>query len=469
MYKPYPRQQEAIDKMVAFVESKTTKKGLFVYPTSFGKSVVIANVASKFPDKYFINLVPKKELLEQNYEKYTSYGYEGSICSASLGSNDIGKVTFATIGTLKKHIDFFKDKEVVILSDEAQNGSLKGSQLDKFVNGIKSCKLVGTTATPLRLKPGMGGSELKMMNRMRDCIFTSIEDVVQIQEVVEEGKWTKLLYDVEDMDESALQLNTTGTDYTLKSLKLFSEKNDIVSKCEAAVKKLLSEGRTSIIVYTSFIEEAEALQQRLNNCMALHSKMDKNLRDLTVKEFKEGNLQVVANVGILIEGFDKPDLSAIVMARPTNSITIYYQSIGRLVRLHPDKKNAKVVDLSGNFNKFGKVEDINFEDSKFWGGWNAFSGDKLLTNYPLGSKMVPTKQSLEESWKRNQDYKNRLKQKADPVFNFGMFKGSKLSEVRKDKRGKNYLAWLMEQKDWKWYGEAGKALQRAIKEELKLV
>src|SRR5699024_2991031 len=112
-YKPRPRQQEAIDKMVEFVNSKTTKKGIFVYPTSFGKSIVIANVASMFPDKYFINIVPKKELLEQNYEKYTSYGYKGSVCSASLGSNEISKVTFATIGTLKKHLDFFKDKDVV--------------------------------------------------------------------------------------------------------------------------------------------------------------------------------------------------------------------------------------------------------------------------------------------------------------------------------------------------------------------
>src|SRR5699024_4923477 len=146
---------------------------------------------------------------------------------------------------LKKHLDFFKDKDVVILHDECQNGSLKDSQLDLFFKGIKKCKLVGTTATPLRLKPSMGGTELKMMNRMRDCLYTSIEDVVQIQDMVEQDYWTDLLYEVEDIDETSLQLNTTGTDYTLQSLKKFSEENNIIEKCETVSKRLSADGRNS--------------------------------------------------------------------------------------------------------------------------------------------------------------------------------------------------------------------------------
>lgn len=65
--------------------------GIFVYPTSFGKSLVIANIASKYPEKHFINVTNSKELLKQNYEKYTSYGFEANICSASLEKLVLGR------------------------------------------------------------------------------------------------------------------------------------------------------------------------------------------------------------------------------------------------------------------------------------------------------------------------------------------------------------------------------------------
>jgi len=136
MYTPFPSQQREIEKIVKFIDSKTAKKGIFAMPVAFGKSIVIANLAMRYPEKYFINTAPSKELVKQNYEKYISYGYEASLCSASLNSNEVSKVTFATIGTLIKHAEFFKNKEVVLLNDEAHEGSLRGGQLDIFTKKL---------------------------------------------------------------------------------------------------------------------------------------------------------------------------------------------------------------------------------------------------------------------------------------------------------------------------------------------
>jgi len=468
-YLPRERQQQAIDKMVEFVNSKTTKKGLFIYPTSFGKSIVIANVASKFPDKYFINVTTSKELLKQNYEKFSSYGFEASVCSASLNSKDVGKITFATAGTLIKQAEFFKDKDVVILSDEAHVGSKKGSQLFKFVSKVKNSKLIGTTATPLRLKAGMSGTELKMMNRDRDCFYSSIEDVVQISEVVKDKYWSELVYDIRSTDEKSLKLNTSGTDYTLESLKKYSDENDIVKKCVDSVNELIKEGRKSILVFLPFIEDAKKVQEELDSCAAIYSGMDDKLRDASISDFKNLKLKVISQVNILSYGFDHPELDAIVFARPTNSITIWYQGLGRGVRIHSNKSNCKIIDLSGNFQKFGKIEDINFEDKKEYGGWAAFSGDRLLTNYPLGMENVPTKTSLKEAYDREQSYKNNQLLKPNPEFYFGKYKGKKLTEVLKDKDGKSYLAWIVEPKtDFNFHGEKGNILKIGIYEELKL-
>lgn len=464
MYKPFPSQQKRIDLITDFVNSKSNKKAVYVMPVAYGKSIVIANVAINCPDKYFINIAPNKELVQQNYEKYTSYGFEASLCSASLNSNEVSKVTFATIGTLKKHIDFFKDKDVVVLADEAHQASNRGGELDLFLKKIKKHKLIGVTATPMRLNNVAGGTRLSMMNRQRKCIYSSVQDVVQVSEVVKERRWSKLVYEVENVDETKLQLNTSGTDYTLKSLKAFSEANNIVEKCVESVLRLREEGRKSCIVYVPSIQEAEDVVAKLEGSAVLHSKLKKQERDRVIDGFLNGDIKTVVNVEILKQGFDYPLLSSIVIARPTNSYTLYYQTLGRAVRVHKDKKDAKVVDLSGNYNKFGAIEDLEFINEDYTEGWAAFSGDRLLTDYALGNSIVPTKQSLKENFDlmTNPQYVPQ-----DPKFPFGKHKNKKVSEVYKTDQG--YLAWITNpETNFKFRGKEGAALKIGIYRKLKL-
>lgn len=435
MYKPYPRQQEAIDKMVAFVEKRTSKKGIFVYPTGFGKSIVIANTANKFPDKHFINIAPRQELIEQNYEKFTSYGYEASLCSASLKSNEVGKITFGTIGTLKKHIDFFKDKNVVLLSDECDEASKKGSELHLFLKKIKKHKLLGTTATPLRLSKG----EIKMMNRDDDCFFSSIEDVVQVSEVIENGYWSKLSYGRGIVNTSALELNSTGNDYTKKSLKSFSVENDILKRCIKGVEHLQKLGKKSILIFVSSIDDANRLSEMLPGCESVHSKTEKSERTRIITGFKNMEIPVVVQVNLLSIGFDHPRLDGIVMARPTNSFRLYYQAIGRGVRTHADKEGCYIVDISGNYDKFGRIETITYEDSPLTDGWACFSGNKLVTGYPLISNFPPTKKTLLREANLTDEERRFMWNFKMP---FGKYKGATVRELDRTRKGKGYLAWM---------------------------
>ena len=458
MYKPYPRQQESIDNMVDFVQSKTTRKGIYVYPTGFGKSIVIANVASKFPDKYFINTAPRKELIEQNYKKFLSYGYEASLCSASLNSREVGQITFATVGTLKQYIDFFKDKDVVLLADECDEGSKKDSDLHKFIKGIKKCKVIGTTATPLRLS----GGEIKMMNRDKDCFYSSIEDVVQIKEVVNGGYWSKLHYVIGKVDVSQLELNSTGNDYTKDSIKQFSLINDIIGRCVKSVEYMQEKGKKSILIFVSSIDEAKQLEKRIPNCKAVHSKMKIPERDKVIDDFKSGKLDVIAQVNILSVGFDHPPLDGIIFARPTNSVRIWYQGIGRGVRTFDGKEDCMVIDISGNYYKFGKIENITFENTVLMDGWAAFAGKHLLTNYPLDSYFTPTKASLLRDLQRSAAEKKRI---ANMKFTFGKYKGRTIAEVNREDRGRSYIAWIadeMKKGKWKMYGKKGNDLRQAV-------
>lgn len=457
-----PRQLEAVNKIDTFITNTKKNHGIFVYPTSFGKSLVIANIASKYPEKYFINVTNSKELLKQNYEKYTSYGFEANICSASLGEVGVGKVTFATIGTVVKFVDFFKDKDVIILDDECQEGSASSSQLHSFVKQLKNYKLVGVTATPFRLSQGMEGTSLKMMNRDRKCIYKSIEDVVQISEVVKQNYWSKLVYDVKNVDEEGLKLNTSGTEFTDESVQKFKEVNDINNRLIEEIQDLISKGRKSILVSVPFISDAQEISSKLDVCKAVYSGMDTKDRDKIINDFKSLKLKVVVQCRILSVGFDHPELDAIIMAKPTNSLTFYYQYLGRGVRIHPDKKDCIVVDLSGNFRRFGKIETLTIENSDLTKGWAVFNEDMLLSNYPLNTNNRPTKKSLLAKLKREQD-KASLNED-DALFYFGKYKDKKVSAVMKE--NKSYLTWLLDQKDFNWYGENGRKLKQSIQKQL---
>ena len=463
-----PKQIEAVDKIDKFILNPKKNHGLFIYPTSFGKSLIIANLASKYPNKFFINVTNSKELLRQNYEKFTSYGAEASICSSSLKEIEVGKVTFATIGTLIKFTDFFETKEVIIIDDEAQEGSAKGSQLDKFTKKLKNYKLVGVSATPFRLSQGMDGTSLKMMNRDRKCIYKSIEDVVQISEVVSQGYWSPLIYDIRDMDESSLQLNTSGTDYTDTSVKVYQELNDVNNLIIEEVKKLIKSGRESILISVPFIADALEIESKLDSCRAVYSGMDTKDRDEVVSSFKALKIRVVVQCKILTVGFDHSRLDCIVLAKPSNSLTFYYQFLGRGVRIDPNKKDCLVVDFSGNCERFGKVETITIENQDITKGWAVFNKNILLSNYPLNTNNRPTRESLLQKINWEKDIRDNTVdiKKVDVTFYFGRYKNKKVSEVLKE--NKSYLTWILDQKDFNWYGENGSRLKQCIQRHLGL-
>ena len=88
---------------------------------------------------------------------------------------------------------------------------------------------------------------------------------------------------------------------------------------------------------------------------------------------------MVANASVLTTGFDYPELDTVVMARPTMSLAMYYQIVGREIRPHKDKQ-AWFIDLCGNINRFGKVEDLRLIDENGRGKWAVFSNGKQLTN-----------------------------------------------------------------------------------------
>ena len=89
----------------------------------------------------------------------------------------------------------------------------------------------------------------------------------------------------------------------------------------------------------------------------IDSYMPKKEREQLVKDFKDGYVKVLFNVGILDKGFDYPEASCLIMARPTKSLMVYIQQAGRVLRPHASKEDAIILDHAGNTQAHGFVTD----------------------------------------------------------------------------------------------------------------
>lgn len=379
-------QQKASDAAVAFFQdTKKKTNAIMVLPTGSGKSLIIADIASRL-DGHTLVFQPSKEILEQNFKKLCSYGIlDCSIYSASFNSKEISRITFATIGSVKGHPELFGHFKNVII-DECHLVNSKEGMYKDFLD-ILSCKVLGLTATPYRLSSSRDfGSKLKFITRTKPHIFYDVIYHVQVSTLLDMGYLAKINYYAMNpigWNELNLKTNTTGADYTDKSVQQEYERIDFYGYLVHIVQRLMNpiQGgkRKGILVFTRFLKEAERLTKSIPGCVIVSGDTPKKEREQILEAFKSGEIPVVANVGVLTTGFDYPELDTIVMARPTMSLAMYYQIVGRAIRPHPSKDVGWFVDLCGNIKRFGEVSDLRLVDGGN-GKWAVFSKGRQLTN-----------------------------------------------------------------------------------------
>lgn len=379
-------QKAASDKAVAFfLNPKIKHNGLIVIPTGGGKSWVIADIANRLNDNVLI-FCPSKEILVQNYEKMVKIcPFDCAVYSASVGQKQIAKITFATIGSAINHKEQFRHFKYVLV-DEAHLCNPKEGMYKEFFQTL-NCKIIGLSATPYRLSSSRDfGSMLKFITRTRPCVFSEVIYQVQISTLLDMGYLSKLNYypmNPLGWNELNLKVNTTGADYTDKSVVKEYERIDFYGFLVSIVQRLLNPKsgvkRKGILVFTRFLKEAERLTWSIPGTAIVSGETPKKERERILEAFKSGEIPVVANVGVLTTGFDYPELDTIVMARPTMSLALWYQIVGRAIRPHPNKKAGWIVDLCGNIKRFGEVKDLRLVDGGN-GKWAVYSNNRQLTN-----------------------------------------------------------------------------------------
>lgn len=430
-----PIQEESVRIGLDYFNGKSKDPSVLVLPTAYGKSLVISNIANQLDEKTIV-FQPSKELLEQNFSKLVALGGHASIYSASVGKKEIGKLTYATIGSVKKLGQDFRDYGVkYVIADECDTIPIaKNSMYQTFLRQLGAPKVLGLTATPIALKTytdsaGVPYAQTNMLNRTVPKYFKKILQVVQNKEMLEWGYWSKIEYELYNFDDTGLVLNSTGAEFTETSVSDAVKEQGINNTMYLQCKELLKNPKNRILIFMDSVENAHTMSGALEHTSCVEGKTKKKEREAIVKAFREGTLRCLTNYSALGVGFDVPELTHIFIGRPTNSIRNYWQWVGRLVRVLPsgEIKIGVVKDFGNNVQRFGKIEDFNIEEIENY-GWGLFNNDQLLSGMPMDTEQVFTKEFLKKNKLPNFYFRSKI-QESTMKYWFGKFKGKFLHEA----------------------------------------
>lgn len=378
MIEPRQYQKDALQKILW--AQQLEGNDLIALPTGSGKSVVIAHLAKELNQKILI-LQPSKEILDQNRKKLALYvdPSEIGVYSASFQSKQVNYYTFATIQSVYKTPELFTEFKIVIVDEcHTINPKNQGGMYTQFFKEIGNPKVIGFTATPYRLMQSWKREDgqlqqitaIKMINRLQGRFWSRLIFNINNAELLAQGYLCPLEYiDKSVIDHSQIPLNISQSDFDMKGFEV------AISNKELQVLDALRYAQTNskhVLVFCSSIEQAEHLQKGTPGSFVVTSKTKAKDRDDIIEAFKDGRVKTVFNVGVLTTGFDHPALDCIVLLRPTKSITLYYQMLGRGVRTFPGKTSCKVIDLTSTVKNIGRVESIRVAKDET-GKWDLFT------------------------------------------------------------------------------------------------
>ncbi|WP_408096604.1 DEAD/DEAH box helicase [Peredibacter sp. HCB2-198] len=358
MYQLRPYQQEAVDNTIKYFQKKRDP-ALIVLPTGAGKSLVIAEMARIARGRVMV-LAHVKELVEQNYLKYTSYGLEAGIFSASLGKKDWDqKAIFGSVQSVARAPEEFFQGFSLLVIDEchrvAEDGDTQYQEvIEKLRKNNPNICILGLTATPYRL--GLGWiyeyshtGELKTEQKrfFKQCLYElplsyMIKNKFLTPPVKVDIPVT--CYDFSELSEKNRMYTQSEVEELLKNQKRLTP---LIVKNIIDITERFN--RKGVMIFSASIKHAEEILSHLPEGEARLVVGDTEIseRDEIVQEFKERKFKYLVNVSVLTTGFDAPHVDVIAILRPTESNSLYQQIVGRGLRLEPGKTDCFILDYTG--------------------------------------------------------------------------------------------------------------------------
>ena len=319
-------------------------------PTGAGKTIMFSKFMAESGQKCLV-LAHRGELVRQARDKLEmATGLKCGVFSAYLKKKEVLDITVASIQSFANWKGDINNFDIIII-DECHRvpAKVKDSQYSRALEGFNG-RLIGFTATPYRLDDGEIYGKGEWWERL--------DFEIPIRQLIDEGHLTDYKHYVSQYTDKirsdVKQLKTTAGDYNE------GQAGDLMSSSMSvhAVLNTVPDERRHIVVFCVNILHAETLYRHCKGTKGIiHSKLDTNQE--TLKDFDDGKIRWLFNVGVLTEGWDCTRVDAVVLARPTKSTALYVQMIGRGLRLHKGKEWCYIYDVVANFENFGFIDDPN--------------------------------------------------------------------------------------------------------------
>ena len=319
---------------------------LAVAPTGSGKTVVFSYIAqqSLHRSNRTLILVHRQELLDQTSRTLTAFGVPHGVIAAGRSSDATERIQIASVQTLVRRLDRVAEPDLIVI-DEAHH-SIAGSWR-KVIDRFPSARVLGVTATPERLDgKGLGS------------VFDQMIIGPRVADLQRDGhlSWAKY-YAPTTPDLSGVR-NRAG-DYDNSGLESVINRPTITGDAVDHYARL-AHGMPAIAFCVSIAHArnvAESFCRAGYDAATIDGTLSAEDRRERVQMLGDGRLSVLTSCEIVNEGFDVPVVGAAILLRPTQSLGLHLQQIGRVLRPAPGKTHAVILDHAGNLARHGRAED----------------------------------------------------------------------------------------------------------------
>ncbi|MBE4242389.1 DEAD/DEAH box helicase [Vibrio parahaemolyticus] len=358
MYTLRPYQADSVKAVIHYFRKHSTP-AVIVLPTGAGKSLVIAELARLAKGRVLV-LAHVKELVEQNHAKYEGYGLKGAIFSAGLGRKETDQqVVFASVQSVVRNLDSFKNQFSLLVIDECHRvPDDKNSSYQKVITHLRELnpgiKVLGLTATPYRLGMGWiyqyhtrGQVRTEESRFFRDCIFE-----LPIRYLLDENFLTPArMMDAPVLSYDFSQLKPANTGRYKEA-----EMDMVIDKAKRATPQIVEQiiqyarERKGVMIFAATVRHAQEIHGLLpeGETAIVIGDTPTPERDAIIQAFKNREIKYLVNVSVLTTGFDAPHVDLIAILRPTESVSLYQQIVGRGLRLSEGKSECLILDYAGN-------------------------------------------------------------------------------------------------------------------------
>ena len=314
-------------------------------PTGGGKTVLFSDVASDFISRGLRVLViaHREEIITQAASKLaTATGSPVGIIKAGYPFEPQHQLQVASIQTLVNRLDVAGDFDLIVIDEchHHQGGNSYGKALSQYPDAL----ILGVTATPIR---GDGGG------------FDDLYDVLvcgpTTGELIDGGHLARYRLIADEHQMSTKGVKITAGEFNQKQLAAANDIIELAGSIVGSYREQADGKRAIVFAINVAHSKAIAAAYTQAGIPAAHLDGDStpDERKTALTAFADGSIRVLTNCALFTEGFDLPAIEVVQIAKPTKSLGLWLQMLGRGLRTAPGKDEAILIDHSDNWRRLG--------------------------------------------------------------------------------------------------------------------